>query len=156
MDYTIRCSKCGKEYPIRDNGNDLPEPDEVISHWCKECEMETSHSYVLTRKFRAALRQKQKEEEQKQYIRNLCEGYGFTCRFLYQSVIITTPLSDWCFDYHESQITLWHESTIKVNFDTGDYAKAHCQFRKRKMTEAEVIKYISEHEKWVSKNRKPR
>ena len=156
MDYTIKCARCGKENPIRVSGADLPDPDAVIVHRCKGCEAETSHSYVLTRKFRTALRQKQKEEEQRQQLRALCEGYGFACRFLFQSVIITTPLSDWCFDYHQSRVTLWHESTIKVNFTTGDAAKAHCQFRERKMTAAQVIEYISEHEKWVLRNRKQR
>ncbi len=41
-----------------------------------------------------------------------------------------------------------YESTIKVNFKTGDYAKTHEQFRDRKMTCEEVIDYIARHEKW--------
>ncbi len=84
----------------------------------------------------------------------LCNEKGFSCRFLYQSVIITTDLSDWCFDYHLSRITLYHESTIKINFTTGNYAKAHVQFRNRKMTIPEVIDYIAKHDLWRKESEK--
>ena len=87
------------------------------------------------------------------YIEELCKEHGFSCRFVYRSVVITTPLSDWCFDYHESRKTLWHESTVKINFETGDYAKAHCQLKNRKMTIAETISYIAKHEEWAKDNR---
>lgn len=69
-------------------------------------------------------------------------------RFLYQSVIVTTPLADWCFDYHQRKITLYHESTIKINFATGDFVKSHLQFANRKMTPLEVIDYIASHDAW--------
>lgn len=36
------------------------------------------------------------------------------------------------FDYHRPRKTLYHESTIKVNFVTGDYAKSHKQFKSEK------------------------
>ena len=70
------------------------------------------------------------------------------CRFLYHSVIITTPLSGWCFDYHTPKKTLYHESTTKINFATGYYAKAHVQFRDRRMSPIEVIDYIANHDLW--------
>ncbi|MBR5109725.1 MAG: hypothetical protein IK099_05980 [Clostridia bacterium] len=38
-------------------------------------------------------------------------------------------ISSWQFQYHESRKTLRHESTVKINFETGDYAKTHEQFR---------------------------
>ena len=83
-----------------------------------------------------------------------CQQYGFQCRFLYESVIITTPISSWQFGYHESRKTLRHESTVKINFETGDYAKTHEQFRERKMTCLEVIDYIAEHDKWRQEQQK--
>lgn len=81
-------------------------------------------------------------------------AYGFLYRFLYQSVIITTQLSDWCFDYHQSAITLYHESTIKINFETGNFAKAHVQFRNQKMSVPEVIDYIAAHDDWRASQNK--
>ena len=50
--------------------------------------------------------------------------------------------------HHESRKTLRHESTHKINFETGDYAKTHEQFRNRKMTCEEVIDYIAAHDEW--------
>ena len=77
-----------------------------------------------------------------------CNQHGFKCRFLYQSVIIATPISDWSFDYHTSRITLYHESTEKINRETGNYAKSHVQFRNKKITPVEVIDYIVGHDAW--------
>ena len=99
----------------------------------------------------AELRRQEEERKLRQSIIDACSAHGFTCRFLYESVIITTPLADWSFPYHEARKTLRHESTVKVNFKTGDYAKTHEQFRNRKMTCQEVIEYIAKHEKWRSK-----
>ncbi|MBQ6119967.1 MAG: hypothetical protein IJK98_12090, partial [Clostridia bacterium] len=76
----------------------------------------------------------------------MCSEKGFSCRFLYQSVIITTPLAAWSFDFHLPKKTLYHESTKKINFATGNYAKTHVQFRDRKMTVNEVIEYIAAHD----------
>ncbi len=99
----------------------------------------------------AELRRKEQEEALRQSIIDKCIEYGFQCRFLYRSVIVTTNLSDWCFDYHESRIKLLHESTIKVNFKNGKPAKSHVQFENRKMTPCEVITYIAEHDAWKQK-----
>ena len=103
---------------------------------------------VLTRKAAAELRRRQAEADLRQSILDRCAEHGFQCRFLYQSVIITTPLSDWCFDYHTPKKILYHESTTKINFATGDYAKAHVQFRDRRMSPIEVIDYIADHDSW--------
>lgn len=54
--------------------------------------------------------------------------------------------------FYNSRKTLRHESTVKINFETGDYAKTHEQFRDRKMTCEEVIDYIAEHDKWRAQN----
>ena len=77
-------------------------------------------SRTLTRKTANELKKKQAESDLQQSIVERCNHYGFQYRFLYQSVIVTTPLSDWCFDYHHNKITLYHESTTKINFATGD------------------------------------
>ena len=115
---------------------------------CKTCGSTTSHHRVLTRKERAKLNSILAERALQNQIINKCNELGFTYRFVYQSVVITTPLADWCFDYHQSRKTLYHESTTKLNFKTGVFAKSHCQFRDKRMTNVEIIHYISDHDKW--------
>lgn len=115
---------------------------------CRYCKKETSHTLTLTKKIASQLRRQKEEQELRDSIAKYCEKYGFTCRFLYESVIITTPISSWQFAYHSSRKTLRHESTVKINFKTGDFAKTHEQFRYRKMTCEEAIDYIATHDKW--------
>jgi hypothetical protein len=103
---------------------------------------------VLTRKAAAELRRQEAERQLRQSITDKCTELGFTCRFYYQSVIISTPVCDWNFDYHQPRITLYHESTVKINFQTGDYAKCHVQFKDRKIKPLEVIDYIAAHDQW--------
>ena len=93
----------------------------------------------------------QQEEALRQSILGQCAALGFQARFLYQSVIITTPISLWQFDYHSKLKTLRHESSVKVNFATGDPAFTHEQFRDRKMSIAEVIDYIATHDEWLQR-----
>lgn len=108
----------------------------------------TEYTRVLTKKAAAEQRKKEQEQSLRSLIVAKCNQYGFKCRFLYQSVIITTPISEWSFDYHTPRITLYHESTDKINRDTGNYAKSHLQFRDKKMTSVEVIDYIAGHDAW--------
>jgi translation initiation factor IF-3 len=44
-----------------------------------------------------------------------------------------------------------NESTVKINFETGNYAKMHVQFRGRKMSCEEVIDYIVAYDEWRQK-----
>ena len=99
------------------------------------------------------IRRRQEEEDLKKSISDQCARHGFTCRFLYQSVIITTPLADWCFDYHEKYKTLYHENTPNTKYLTGHYVKAHTQFKGKKMTVSAVIEYIASHEGWRAEQR---
>lgn len=99
------------------------------------------------------IRRRQEEEDLKKSISDQCARHGFTCRFLYQSVIITTPLADWCFDYHEKYKTLYHENTPNTKYLTGHYVKAHTQFNGKKMTVSAVIEYIASHEGWRAEQR---
>lgn len=138
------CTK--RQVPFRDEP--YPEYGDIFLHTCSVCKEETRHTRVLTRKTVSEIRRKQQEEDLRNSIVEKCAEYGFRCRFLYQSVIVTTNLADWCFDYHESRKTLYHESTVKVNFKTGDYAKAHVQFSNRKIKTPEVIEYIAAHDAW--------
>ena len=115
--------------------------------------IKTIHTRVLTRKTQAELRRRQEEEDLKKSISDQCARHGFTCRFLYQSVIITTPLADWCFDYHEKYKTLYHENTPNTKYLTGHYVKAHTQFKGKKMTVSAVIEYIASHEGWRAEQR---
>jgi hypothetical protein len=131
-----------------------PQIGEEFSSSCSICNKETPHKRgkrVQTRKEAAELRRQEAELQLRQSIIDKCTELGFTYRFCYQSVIITTQVCDWCFDYHQPRITLYHESTVKVNFKTGNYAKSHTQFRDRKMSPLEVIDYIASHDKWRMK-----
>ena len=149
--YECECMKCGNKRQVSFPPEHSPEIGDVFLCNCSHCQDETQHTRVLTRKAAAELRRKQQEKELRDMIAEKCSEYGFKHRFLYQSVIITTDLSDWCFDYHESRITLYHESTIKINFETGNYAKAHVQFANKKIAPLDVISYIADHDGWKAK-----
>ena len=146
--YECACKICKTKQQIAFSVEPYPELGESIPHMCAFCRKETTFTRSLTRKALAEMRRKQEEQERQKEIVMLCSRYGFRCRFLYQSVIITTDLSDWCFDYHQPTVTLYHESTVPIHFPTGDYAKAHVQFRNRKMKIPEVIAYIAAHDQW--------
>lgn len=146
--YECECLACGIKKQIAFKSEPYPQYGETFLKYCTACEADTSHTRALTKRTTAELRAVEREQALRQSIVSKCSEYGFQHRFLYQSVIITTPLSDWCFDYHQSRITLYHESTIKINFATGDYAKAHMQFQERKMTPLKVIEYIASHDTW--------
>lgn len=146
--YECECLTCGKNNQIAFDSEPYPQYGETFIKYCTKCGADTSHTRVLTKRMATELRAAEREQALRQSIVSKCSEYGFQHRFLYQSVIITTPLSDWCFDYHQSRITLYHESTIKINFAIGDYAKAHIQFHDRKITPLEVIDYIAAHDAW--------
>jgi len=67
-------------------------------------------------------------------------------------MVITTPVARWQFNYHQKVKTLRHESTVKVNFETGKPAAMHYQFRDRKMSWRDVIDYIAAHDAWRQKS----
>lgn len=146
--YECECLSCGQKRQTAFKSEPYPQYGENFTHYCTKCRADTPHTRVLTKKTAVELRAVERERALRQSIADKCSEHGFKPRFVYQSVVITTPLSDWCFDFHESRITLYHESTVKVNFETGNYAKAHTQFRDRKMTPLEVIEYIASHDAW--------
>lgn len=150
--YECECSNCGKKRQLAFHEEPFPEIGEAFLFMCPICDTETEHTRVLTKKAAAELRRKQQEKDLQNAIIDQCTKFGFAYRFVYRSVIITTALSDWCFDYHQSKITLYHESTVKVNFSTMDYAKSHVQFENKKMTPFEVIEYIAKHDEWRMNN----
>lgn len=149
--YECKCLDCETVTQICFEIELCPEYGEEFQHYCKCCENETTFTRTLTRKTSAELKRKQAEMELRQSIIDRCEFYGFQHRFLHQSVIVTTLISDWCFDYHDAKITLYHESTTKINFETGDYAKAHIQFHEKRMSPTNVIDYIASHDEWKVK-----
>ena len=146
--YECSCLLCGHKKQLPFLKEPYPAIGEVFLFHCSFCDISTEHTRVLTKKAKAEIRRKEQEELLRSSIVERCESYGFHCRFLFQSVIVTTPLSDWCFDYHISLITLYHESTVKINRETGNYAKSHVQFRNKKMNPLEVIDYIAKHDIW--------
>ena len=149
--YECKCLFCGTVTQICFPNEPYPEYGQNFLSFCKKCEKDATFTRTLTRKTKKEIKQKNEENDLRQTIVDCCNVYGFQYRFLYQSVIITTPLSDWCFDYHQKKVTLYHESTTKINFSTGDYAKAHCQFRDKSMSPIEVIEYIASHDQWKCK-----
>ena len=151
--YLCECQRCQAQQSYFFD-EPFPSMGDVFDQFCKNCGEITAHTRVLTRKARAEAHADQEEQALRQSIIAHCKHYGFQCRFLYESVIITTPISSWQFGYHESKKTLRHESTIKINFETGDYAKTHEQFRDRRMSCIEVIDYIAEHDKWWQEQQK--
>ena len=145
--YVCTCLTCGENNQwIFDEP--YPKYGDQFIRLCKHCGVETTQTMALTKRVAKELRKEKAEEDLKQSIIDCCDRYGFTCRFLYESVIITTPISSWQFQYHNVRKTLRHESTVKINFETGNYAKTHEQFRDRKMTCEEVIDYIAAHDEW--------
>lgn len=146
--YLCECLRCHKHETIAFKEEPFPEAGETIEYSCKGCGQKTFYTRVLTRKAMSELRVKQQEEALRQTIRDACMKYGFQHRFLYESVIISTPVSSWQFNYKSSKKTLRHESTVKINFETGNYAKTHEQFRDRKISCEDLIDYIAAHDKW--------
>lgn len=151
--FVCECLNCGLKKTRQFKEEPYPEYGEVFVAHCKVCDSDQNHTRVLTRKTQAELRRRQEKEDLKKSISDQCARHGFTCRFLYQSVIITTPLADWCFDYHEKYKTLYHENTPNTKYLTGHYVKAHTQFNGKKMTVSAVIEYIASHEGWRAEQR---
>lgn len=145
-DHICKCLECEEEKCFR-FGRPYPVYGQHFYRYCAKCGKDTPHTMVLTKKIAADLRRQEEERQLQESIVRKCESYGFFCRFLYRLVIITTPVSSWQFDYHESRKTLLHESTVKINFQTGDPAKVHVQFSK-KMSINEAIDYIAAHDNW--------
>lgn len=152
--YECMCRVCEGKHQIAFRGEPYPDLEDVFLRDCPFCKEKTKHTRVLTRRAAAELRRKQQEEDLRASIAEQCAAHGFQCRFLYQSVIVTTELADWCFDYHQPRITLYHESTVKRNFETGNFAKAHVQFSARKISPSDVIDYIAAHDAWRSEKLK--
>lgn len=145
--YMCTCLQCKGNNNIQ-FVESIPQYGSVFLHYCKYCKEQTEHTLNATKKMLSKLRKTTEEEERQKSIRRYCQRYGFSCRFLYESVIITTQVSKWQFQYNKDLKTLRHESTVKINFDNGHYAKTHEQFRDRKMSCKEVIDYIAAHDKW--------
>ena len=143
--YLCECTACGKNVQINFE-EPYPALGAVFPYLCDICGKDTGHTRVMTRKARAELRAAAEEEELRGRIRDRCAMYGFQTRPLYQSIVIISPRAEWSFDYHPAKKTLYHESSYPFNIATGDPAKAHVQFRDRKMSIEEIIDYIARHD----------
>ena len=154
MHYVCECQICNTQNLLECEEDPYLIYGEKIELECRVCRKTTLHQRVLTRKQRAELNRVLAERALRRSIVEKCAEYGFECRFIYQSVVITTPIADWCFDYHQSKKTLYHESTIKINFETGRPCKSHCQFRDKRIKTMDVIDYVAAHDKWRAETRK--
>jgi len=152
--YLCECSACKNRYTLWFGAEPYPILGDLFPRQCPNCGKETSFQRVATRKARSELRMIEEEQALKEAISEECRRRGFTCRFLYQSVVIQTPLAHWKFDYHTSRKTLWHESTYRINLETGVPAVRHKQFEDKKISWQEVIDYIDRHDRWKANHRK--
>lgn len=152
--YLCECSICKKQYHMHFEGEPFPILGDSFPHQCLNCGKETLFQRVATRKARSELRAIEEEQALTEAISDECRRLGFTCRFLYQSVVIQTPVAHWKFDYHMARKTLWHESTYRVNLETGDPAVWHKQFEDRKLSWQETIAYIDGHDQWKAKQKR--
>lgn len=146
--YLCECTVCKKRYTLHFDLEPFPILGDSFPHQCSNCGMETLFQRVATRKAKSELRAIAEEQALREAISVECNRRGFTCRFLYQSVVIQTPAAHWKFDYHVSHKTLWHESTYPINLATGVPAARHKQFEGRKISWQEVIAYIDRHDQW--------
>ena len=94
--YECECTVCRAVRQIHFENGPYPEYGDLFSFYCSSCGAETPFTRVLTRKTRAEVRRRQAEQDLRNTIVERCAFYGFSCRFLYQSVIVTTNLADWC------------------------------------------------------------
>ncbi len=150
--YECQCLQCGYINQVIFKNETYPDYGDVFQRVCKMCNTTTEHTRTLTKKTAVELRKRKAEETLRKSIENKCAEYDLKCHFVYQSVVIKTHISTWSFDYHRSKITLYHESTWKINFETGRPAKVHVQFRNQKMTPLQVIEYIYTHDQWKGRN----
>ena len=145
--YLCECMTCGWQKNMRFD-EPYPRMGDLFPRHCDYCKEDTIFTRTMTRKAQAEMNRIAEENALQESIRDRCAGYGFDCRFYLESVIVTTPVASWQFQYHEKLKTLRHESTVKINFETGDAAWSHVQFRDRKMSNDEVIDYIAKHDEW--------
>lgn len=143
--YLCFCLKCKTER-LLDFDEPFPLYGDVFKSYCQNCLAEEDFTRVLTRKAKAELNIKAEEDTLKKRISDRCALYGFTTRQLFQSIVIQTPKAEWSFDYHKRLKTLLHESTYPFSLKTGAPAKAHIQFKDRKLTIEEIIDYIARHD----------
>lgn len=152
--YLCECSVCKNQYTLWFDQEPFPILGDSFPRQCLNCGKATPFQRVATRKARSELRAIEEEWALREAISAECRRRGFTCTFLYQSVIIQTAVAHWKFDYHVARKTLWHESTYQVNFETGIPAVRHKQFEERKISWQEVISYIDRHDQWKAKQQK--
>jgi len=143
--YLCECTACGWQRNFRFD-EPYPHLGDSFPCYCDYCQEETLFTRTVTRKAQAEMNRIAEENALQESIRDKCFACGFDCRFYQESVIITTPVARWQFNYHQKVKTLRHESTVKVNFETGDPAAMHYQFRDRKMSWRDVIDYITAHD----------
>lgn len=151
--YLCECSVCKNRYNLWFDEEPFPILGDSFFRHCPCCNEGTSFQRVATRKARSELRVIEEERTLKEAIEEECRRRGFTCEFLYQSVVIRTPVAHWKFDYHTARKTLWHESTYRVNLQTGVPAVRHKQFEARKISWQDVISYIERHDQWKAKQK---
>lgn len=152
--YLCECTVCKKQCNLNFKEEPFPLLGDAFLYQCSNCGTVTQFQRVATRKAVSEIRAIENERALKCAIEKACAQLGFTCSFIYQSVIIKTPISHWKFDYHTSRKTLWHESTYKINLETGEPAFSHKQFNNKKMSWQEVIAYIYSHDQWRAKQTK--
>jgi len=151
--YECECVECRNKTQIQfKNECKYPKLGEIFTSYCKCCGGMCDFTRTMTKKALSELRRIHEEQALKDKIQSLCDYYGYACKFVFQSVVITTPIASWSFDYHKSKVTLHHESSVKINWETGLYARTHVQFREKNMNFEEILAYIHSHDTWRKEN----
>ena len=140
------CTVCGSEVQVGFDVDFLPDINSTVERMCSKCGCKQTLRFRETKKLRAQRRRIQEDQELRDHITQLAEQYGFKCCFIYQHVTVTTPVGSWQFNLYGSKKKLFHESSYKVNLQTGNKAFWHLQFE-RKMSLEELFLYVSNHEK---------
>ena len=147
-----RCTACGKMQEVRIHSRHNSKVVQSITCYCYDCKRETVHLTVNDKKqinqFRSS-----REKSRQQRVANACARYGFKHHFGEQHAFVKTPIGTWFFNYLDLNVTLFHESSKKINRRTGDYSPYHIQFENREMSIEKVISFIAQHEKYRTEER---
>lgn len=88
--FECMCSECGYITQVTFTNYEYPQLGVQFESYCRQCEADTGFVRVPTRKALAEQKRQYEEQVIQKKIKDLCEQYGFGCRFVYQSVVITT------------------------------------------------------------------
>ena len=140
-----KCLTCGNMREMRIILRHSRNDENEIQCKCYICHKKTSSIIVTSPKEIDAVRKSRVYSRQRR-VKRACDKYHFKFHFGEQHAFIKTELGAWFFDYLDPLVTLYHESTRKINRRTGEYSAFHVQFENKYMSIEKVIDYIASHD----------